>query len=159
MQNSIAQALFSLWQLTTQAVRNCWDDIRPAQHQCLHTSTLQNKATSLKPKHTSHIHYPYCSTFPPIYAGKTSHFCMTAQTLLGSQLSHRHLWFISGRLLSRSLNSPSTLDSFSLTLTMVKNMQTEAFTGINKFIFLGSQSKCLLVTDKEVCTCVYCWIC
>lgn len=124
-----------------------------------------------QPSKTSNIlkawtYFPYSlplwvTSFPPICIDKTSHFGMTAQALLGSQLSHRYLWFISGLLFSRSLNSPSTLDSFILTLTMVKNMLTEAFPGmwVKKFIFLGSQSNCLLVTDKEVCTCVYCWIC
>ena len=97
--NSIAQVLFFLQQLTAQAIRNCKEDFRPVQRQCSHTLTLHNKATNLKilPIFTTlFVHLLssclYCKW------GKISYFCMTAWTVLGSQLSPRHLWFVLGPL-------------------------------------------------------------
>lgn len=95
--------------------------------------------------------------------GKTSYFSMTAQTVLSSQLSPRHLWFVQGPL---SLADPFILRTHWIISVLhwlwPNTMQTEAFTGmwIKKFIFLGTQNNCLLMTDKDVCTCVSnCWVC
>lgn len=125
MQNSTAQVSLFLQQLRAQAIRNCKEDFHPVQSQCSHTSTLCNRVTSLNPKNTSRIHYPFCSSsFLPSILQMGQDFLFLYDCSDCSWFTAEPKTFVAcpkPSLFSRFFYSPNTLDRFSLALTIVEH--------------------------------------